>query len=111
MGEVIFQENKTDKDVADTSRQSYKKLVNSKQLEGQKQEVLEALKAMPYIPTIDELCNEKLNGWEKSTVSGRINELKKQGYIQMMGKRKSKYSKIKSKTWMLTGKNQKQKTC
>jgi hypothetical protein len=111
MGKVIFDATKNDsKDVADTSKQAYKELIESGQLKGQKEEVLKGVYYMHVIPTIDELVNETLAGWEKSTVSGRLNDLKDLGLVSDLSgeaKRKSKYSGIKSKVWVLTDKGEK----
>ena len=38
-------------------------------------------------------------GWERSTVSGRMNELKELGKIVFVGKRKSKTTNITSEFW------------
>ncbi len=111
MGEVIFDATKENnsKDVADTSKEAYKELIESGQLQGQKEEVLKGVYYMHVIPTIDELVNETLAGWEKSTVSGRLNDLKDLGLVSDLSgdaKRKSKYSGIKSKVWCLTDKGE-----
>lgn len=77
------------------------------------QKVLDALEAMPYYPTIDELSHEALAGWQKSTISGRLNDLKDQGLVtdlQGDAKRKSKYSGVKSKIWAATGRQEEGET-
>lgn len=110
MTDVIFDGSKNqskDKDVADTSKEAYKEITSSGEKESQKVQVLKGLDAMQILPTIDELCNEALAGWQKSTVSGRINNLNDLDLIVMAGKRESQYSGIKSKTWMLTNKGEK----
>lgn len=106
MGEVLWNGD-NGKDVAETSKQHYKELIESGQLEGQKQEVLKGVYYMRVLPTIDELVNETLAGWEKSTVSARLNDLKDLGLVTDLdgdAKRPSKYSGVTSKVWSLTDK-------
>lgn len=104
-GNVIFDPSEQDsKDVADTSKEAYKHLIESGKLEGQKESVLKAVNAMKVVPTIDELVHEALADWQKSTVSGRINDLKNLGLVECAGKRESQYSGVKSKVWVLTSK-------
>ena len=42
-------------------------------------------------------------GWERSTVSARMNGLKKRNLIRYVGKRRSKATGIMSQHWDLTG--------
>lgn len=105
MSNVIFDAEKSNKNVADTSRENYKDLKESGELGDQMQKVYEAVKAMKYCPTIDELAHEALAGWQKSTISGRLNDLKSQGLVTDLdgdAKRVSQYSGIKSKVWATT---------
>lgn len=91
--------------VEETSRKSYRQLVENGEIGEQCQKVKNALDAMDYFPTIDELANEPLAGWQKSTISGRLNDLKDAGVVTDLkgeAKRESKYSGIKSKVWMVT---------
>jgi len=110
-GDVIFDgtENSNGGDVAETSKQAYKQLMTSGEGRNQKRRVLEALQAMKYLPTIDELVHESLAGWEKSTVSGRLNDLKDLDLVSDLcgdAKRESNYSGIKSKVWSVTDKGE-----
>lgn len=40
-------------------------------------------------------------GWQRSTVSGRMNELKKKGVIVFCGKRRSNTTQVMSEFWKL----------
>jgi len=99
MNEVIFDSNNT----AETSKNAYKKLEESGEKTSQKQEVRKALEAMGGEATIGELAHEALAGWQKSTISGRLNDLKDEGVVQDLpeNKRKDKYSGITVKPWRL----------
>ena len=101
MNEVIFDAN--DQDVAETSKNAYKEISEDGSKDSQKDEVRKALQAMGGEATISELSKEALAGWQKSTISGRLNDLKEEGIVQDMpdNKRKDKYSGIKSKPWRL----------
>lgn len=99
MTDVIF--DASDSNVADTSRQTYKELAESGELGEQAEQLAEALKAMPYFPTINELSMGPLAGWEKSTISGRLGTLRDHDLIEMMGKRPDKFNDRKAKTWAL----------
>jgi len=111
-GDVIFdgtENSNQGSDVAETSKQAYKQLMTSGEGRNQKRKVLEALQAMKYLPTIDELVHETLDGWEKSTVSGRLNDLKDLDLVSDLcgdAKRESNYSGIKSKVWSVTDKGE-----
>jgi len=96
--------------VAETSKNAYKKLKENGEFGDQQRQVLKALHAMKQIPTIDELSHEALAGWQKSTISGRLNDLKDNGLVTDLdgdAKRKSSYSGIKSKVWSITDKGEK----
>jgi predicted transcriptional regulator len=84
---------------ADTSIEAYHDLAKSGRLGEQTQEVLKALKALDHPPTINELSVGVLAGWEKSTISGRLNDLKDEGLIHSPGKRADKHTGRKSKIW------------
>jgi len=101
MNEVIFDAN--DQDVAETSKNAYKEISEDGSKDSQKEEVRKALQAMGGEATISELSKEALAGWQKSTISGRLNDLKEEGIVQDLpdNKRKDKYSGIKSKPWRL----------
>lgn len=100
MSEVIF--DSSDNQVADTSKKTYKDLKESGKLSRQASQVYEAIKAMPLAAvTINELSNEALAGWEKSTISGRLGDLREHDLIEMAGKRDDEYSGRLSKTWMV----------
>ena len=93
---------KVSKKVADTSKQAYKDLQRSGELNTQAEKVKEAINAMPLAAvTINELAKEALAGWQKSTISGRLKDLREADRIVMAGKRDDKYSGRKSKTWMV----------
>lgn len=99
MTDVIF--DASDDSVADTSKESYRELKESGELADQAQKVFEAIKAMPYAAvSINELANEALAGWQKSTISGRLGDLRDRDLVEMAGKRPDKYSGRKCKTWM-----------
>jgi len=101
MTDVIF--DASDNGVADTSRQTYQYLKESGELADQAQKVYEAIKAMQYAAcSINELANEALAGWQKSTISGRIGDLRDKHLVEMAGKRPDKYSGRKCKTWMVS---------
>ena len=89
--------------VAETSKNAYKKISEDGTKTSQKDEVRKALEAMGGEATISELSKEALAGWEKSTISGRLNDLKDEGIVQDFPdqKRKDKYTGIKSKPWRL----------
>lgn len=84
----------------ETSRQAYKELKESGRLGPQQARVLEVLQAMDYPPTINELSKGPLAGWQKSTISGRLNDLRdKEGLIHNPGKRADKYNGKKVLIW------------
>ena len=90
--------------VEETSKDAYQKLKAEGEIGEQCQEVFEALQDTPYIPTIDELAHGELEGWQKSTISGRLNDLKDLDLVTDLkgeAKRKSQHSGIKSKVWMV----------
>ena len=89
--------------VAETSKNAYKKISEAGTKTSQKDEVRKALHAMGGEATISELSKEALAGWEKSTISGRLNDLKDKGIVQDFPdqKREDKYTGIKSKPWRL----------
>lgn len=106
--DVIF--DASNDSVEETSKEAYKELIKSGELGKQQRKVLKAIDAMPYIPTIDELSNEALAGWQKSTISGRLNDLKDNDLVTDLkgdAKRKSNYSGIKSKVWTITDQGEK----
>jgi len=103
--DVIFDASEQDDSgVAETSKETYRELRESGELADQAQQVYEAIEAMPYAAvTINELANEALAGWQKSTISGRLGDLREKDLVEMMGKRPDKYSGRKCKTWMAVG--------
>jgi len=102
MTDVIFDASENDS-VADTSKQTYQDLKESGELADQTQKVYDAIKAMQYAAcSINELANEALAGWQKSTISGRLGDLRDKDLVKMAGKRPDKYSGRKCKTWMLS---------
>lgn len=106
MTDVIFDgsSDNNESSVTDTSKAAYRELKRSGELADQAEKVYEALKAMPYAAvTINELANEALAGWEKSTISGRLGDLRDYDLIEFAGKRPDTYSGRKCKTWMATG--------
>lgn len=107
MTDVIFDgssDSNDDSKVTDTSKAAYRDLKESGELADQAEKVYEAVRAMPYAAvTINELANEALAGWEKSTISGRLGDLRDYDLIEFAGKRPDTYSGRKCKTWMATG--------
>jgi hypothetical protein len=108
MTDVIFDASDNDGSdegsVADTSKAAYRDLKESGELADQAEKVYEALRAMPYAAvTYNELSNETLAGWEKSTITGRINDLQDHGLVEFAGKRPDMYTGRKCKTWMPVG--------
>lgn len=100
MSDVIF--DATEDSVSDTSKKTYKELKESGELADQTAQVFEAIKAMPYAAvSINELANEALAGWEKSTISGRLGDLRDLDLVKMAGKRDDMYSGRLCKTWMV----------
>jgi len=101
MSEVIF--DSSEQDVADTSKTTYKEISESGEKKTQKQEVREGLRAMGGEATINELSKEACAGMEKSSISGRLNDLKDEGIVKDFpdSKRDDKYSGRKSKPWRL----------
>jgi len=87
----------------ETSRNAYKEISESGTKQTQKQKVKQGLKAMGGEATINELAHETLADMQKSSISGRLNDLKDQGIVQDFPKkkRKDKYSGIKAKPWRL----------
>jgi len=86
----------------DTSVQAYHDILESGQVGDQAQRVLKALQALDTAPTINELSLGPLAGWQKSTISGRLNDLKDEGLIHSPGKRADKHNNRKAKIWELT---------
>ena len=80
------------KQVTQTSKDCFANLDITKQ----EKEVLEAL-----IGTGDNCIADlaELMNWQRSTISGRMNGLKKKELIETMGKRKSKTTGITSEFW------------
>ena len=111
-GDVIFgpddqtgPDNENAHDVAETSKEQYQSLKETGELGDQCRQVLKALNEWHEELTIDELANGPLAGWQKSTVSGRLNDLKDMDFAEDLDgedKRKSKFSGIKSKVWEIT---------
>jgi len=89
-------------EVADTSVQAYHDILESGQVGDQAARVLKALQALDHPPTINELSLGPLAGWQKSTISGRLNDLKDEGLIHSPGKRCDKHNNRKAKIWELT---------
>ena len=88
--------------VKSTSVKSYQQLRDSDQLSRQQKKVLQAFISMPYVATRNEVKNEELHDWEKSTISGRVNELLDKDFLQETGKREDNYSGRKAETLMVT---------
>jgi DNA-binding MarR family transcriptional regulator len=64
----------------------------------QQKKIVEALKVL------DESCISDIAtylNWQRSTVSGRLNDLKKLGIVECVGKRKSESTGINSEHWRL----------
>jgi len=110
-GDVIFDgsdnlgPDNQDCDVAETSKDQYQSLKDSGELGNQCEQVLTALNEWHESLTIDELANGPLAGWQKSTVSGRLNDLKDLGFVRDLTgehKRESKFSEVTSKVWEIT---------
>jgi len=104
MGEVIFdasEDNSKDKDVADTSKESYKELVETGELGRQEARVLQAFRNMDYVATRNEVKQEELPSMEKSSISGRVRSLIEDGRLQKVGKREDVYSGRKSEILMV----------
>ena len=80
--------------VTQTSIDAYYQL----DLTNQQRDVLKVLEVMreSCIADIAEFLN-----WQRSTVSGRLNELKQAGVIIMTGKQPSKTTGIRSEFWRL----------
>jgi len=89
-------------DVKSTSVNTYQELKDSGQLNRQQKKVLQAFINMPYVATRNEVKNEQLSDWEKSTISGRVNELVEKGFLQESGKRQDRFSGRKAETLMVT---------
>jgi len=86
----------------DTSVQAYHDILESGQVGEQAARVLKALQALDHPPTINELSLGPLAGWQKSTISGRLNDLKDEGLVHSPGKRADKHNNRKAKIWELT---------
>jgi DNA-binding MarR family transcriptional regulator len=86
--------------VAETSIQTLHELRKTNELTHQEGEVLEALLQIDYFPTRNELKQEELSDWEKSTISGRVNGLVEKGYVEELPKREDKFNGRKSKVLM-----------
>ena len=101
MSEVIFDSN--NQDVAETSKDAYKEISEDGTKKSQKERVREGLKAMGGEATINELFKEACANMEKSSISGRLNDLKDEGIVKDFpdSKRDDKYSGRKSKPWRL----------
>lgn len=92
--------------VADTSRESYKKLRDGDDKEKtQCRRILDALKAMDYLPTANELNNGPLADMNipNGRVSARLNKLMDMGLVQEMGKRPDRWTGRTAKTYIATG--------
>jgi len=93
--------------VADTSRSHYKSMVESGELTGQMKTVFETLDDLSDPVTLNELHKMFLPDIPKSTISGRLNDLKDKGLVIDLdgdGKREDKISGITCKTWSTTEK-------
>jgi hypothetical protein len=103
--DVIFDASEQDdSSVAETSKKTYRELKESGELADQAQQVYEAIRAMPYAAvSINELASEALAGWQKSTISGRLGDLREKDLIEFAGKRDDMYSGTLCKTWMAVG--------
>ena len=86
----------------ETSVQTYQQLKDNGLLSRQQKKVLQAFINMPYVATRNEVKNEQLSDWEKSTISGRVNELVEKGFLQETGKRQDRFSGLKAETLMVT---------
>jgi hypothetical protein len=89
-------------EVADTSVQAYHDILESGQVGEQATRVLKALQALDHPPTINELSVGPLAGWQKSTISGRLNDLKDEGLVKAPRKRPDKHNHRKAYIWELT---------
>ncbi|MFB6213936.1 MAG: hypothetical protein ABEJ07_05230 [Candidatus Nanohaloarchaea archaeon] len=89
-------------EVAETSISAYHDILESGQVSEQATKVLKALQALDHPPTINELSMGPLAGWQKSTISGRLNDLKDEGLVHVPGKRADKHNNRKAKIWELT---------
>jgi predicted transcriptional regulator len=85
-----------------TSVKTYQELKNSGELSKQQKKVLQAFINVDYVATRNEVKNEQLPEWEKSTISGRVNELLSKGFLQETGKRVDLFSGRKAETLMVT---------
>ena len=81
--------------VRQTSKAAYENLATTNQM----QDVLQALRVLGESCIAD--IAESLD-WQRSTVSGRLNDLKKLGRIRFVGKRKSHTTNITSEFWRST---------
>lgn len=88
--------------VKSTSVKTYQKLQNSGQLNKQQKKVLQAFINIPYVATRNEVKHDQLSDWEKSTISGRVNELVEKGFLQECGKREDRYSGRTAQVLMVT---------
>lgn len=100
MSKVFFDSNNN---VADTSKKAYKEISRDGTKTTQKEKVRLGLKAMGGEATINELSKEACADIEKSSISGRLNDLKDEGMVldRPDNKRKDKYSNKKAKPWRL----------
>lgn len=102
-GDVIFDASEdSGNTVEETSKEAYRDLKQSGRLGDQQQDVFEAIKAVHHDPTINELATGVLAGWQKSTISGRLGDLRDLDMIEFKGKREDRFNERKSKTWGLT---------
>lgn len=87
-------------DVADTSKQSYRKLDRIKEM-SQCDKILEALKKSDKALTVNELNQTALADLDipNGRVSARINKLKDQGKVVEDDKREDMFSGREAKTW------------
>ena len=93
--------------VADTSSEHYKDMVESGKLSGQMKTVFDTLDDLSDPVTLNELHKMFLPDIPKSTISGRLNDLKDKGLVTGLsgdGKREDRISGITCKTWTTTDK-------
>ena len=93
--------------VADTSSEHYKDMIESGKLSGQMKTVFDTLDDLSDPVTLNELHKMFLPDIPKSTISGRLNDLKDKGLVSDLdgdGKREDRISGITCKTWTTTDK-------
>jgi len=86
--------------VAETSIQTLTELHKAGKITLQESNVLQALLQVDYFPTRNELKQEEMSDWEKSTISGRVNGLVEKGFVEELPKRNDKFNGRKSKVLM-----------